>query len=224
MNKHTQTYLDNPAIRRQQEQGLTEVKLARNRAYALIVLLLGVIAAQVAALILLMPLKTVVPALATIDTSSGHVVKVALVSPEELAAQKSVILNELHDYILQRNTLDADDRQRLSDLVRIHSTDAVAREYDIELSPENPSNPYYTLPAGARRFVEISAVNLLNQNTGQVQFKTRTGKPGNNPKTDYFTAIVKFEFTGTPRAVGDRWENPLGFAVTAYRVDQQLSH
>ena len=34
MNKYAHTYLDNPDIRRRQEQGLTEVKLARNRAYA----------------------------------------------------------------------------------------------------------------------------------------------------------------------------------------------
>ncbi len=220
----THTYIDDANIQHRQEQGLMSVKLARNRAYALVVLLLLVIISQAIALTALMPLKTVVPALVTVDTASGHVVKVAVINPEELTAQKSVMLNELHDYVVMRHTLDPDDRQRLSDLVRIHSTQAVASEYDAELAPENPNNPYFSLASGARRFVEVTSVNLLNQNTGQVQFRTRTGRPGAETKIEYYTAIVRFEFTGAPRAIGDRWENPLGFAVTAYRADQQLSH
>lgn len=224
MPSTTYTYIDDANIQHQQDKGLLAVKLARNRAYALIVLLLLVIISQAIALTALMPLKTVVPALATVDTATGHVVKVAVVSPEELSAQKSVILNELHDYVVKRHTLDPADRQNLSDWVRIHSTPSVANEYDAEMAPENPANPYLLLPGGARRFVDVTAVNLLNQNTGQVQFRTRTGQPGTNIEPEFYTAIIRFEFTGTPRAIGDRWENPLGFAVTAYRADQQLSH
>ncbi|MBD4256077.1 type VI secretion protein, partial [Xanthomonas citri pv. citri] len=39
----------------------------------------------------------------------------------------------------------------------------------------------------------------------------------------YYTALVRYTFTFKPLALGDRWENALGYATTAYRKDQELS-
>jgi type IV secretion system protein VirB8 len=134
-----------------------------------------------------------------------------------------VIHNELHQYAIHRNTVDPMDRQRLADRVHLHSSQEVGREYDFEMSADNPGNPYYLVGPNGKRTVEVTGISLLNRETGQVSFKTVTRKSGSEPKTEFWTAIVRFTFTGKPLALNDRWENPLGFAVTAYRRDQELS-
>ncbi|MNR67056.1 VirB8 protein [compost metagenome] len=56
-----------------------------------------------------------------------------------------------------------------------------------------------------------------------MSFQSITEKAGSAPKTEYYTALVQSTFTFKPLAIGDRWENALGFATTAYRKDQELS-
>lgn len=224
MTSRTHTYVGDADTRRQQDQGLEGVKIERNRAYVLIVALVAALVATGLGFAGLAPLKTVVPAIVTVDSSTGHVVKVEVVTPETMTGNEAVIHNELHEYAIHRNSVDPADRQRLADLVHLHSSQEVGKEYDYEMSPENPGNPYYLVGPNGKRTVEVTGISLLNRETGQVSFKTTTRKAGSEPKTEFWTAIVRFTFTGKPLALNDRWENPLGFAVTAYRRDQELSH
>lgn len=223
-NQAHYTYQSDPTTRTRQEAGTNQLRHERNRAYLLIVILLGVIVAQALAILFIMPLKTVVPAIATIDENS-HVTKVQVVNVETMLSNESLISSELHQFITNCNTVDETFRQRLSDLCRLHATPEVARQYDGEYSPENPQNPYYLLGAKGKRSVVITAVNLLDKDKGlgQVTYRTVTEKAGSAPTTEYWTATLRYTFTGLPLSIGDRWENPLGFAVTAYRKDQELS-
>ena len=41
-------------------------------------------------------------------------------------------------------------------------------------------------------------------------------------KEDAWVAIVSFRFVNLPETEQDRLINPLGFQVTAYRIDQEL--
>jgi type IV secretion system protein VirB8 len=99
----------------------------------------------------------------------------------------------------------------------------VARQYDQETSPDNTNNPYYQLGQSGRRYPKITGITPLSKDAYQVAFQLITEKPGASAQTDYYTGLVRFTFTLKPLALGDRWENPLGFAATAYRKDQELS-
>jgi type IV secretion system protein VirB8 len=65
-------------------------------------------------------------------------------------------------------------------------------------------------------------VSFLNKRTAQVRFAstetTRTTK-----KDDGWVAIVSFRFVNLPETEEERFINPVGFQVTAYRVDQELA-
>jgi len=222
MTAGANTYQGDEATKKQQEGGTNTFKLQRNRAYLFIGLLLVAVISQALALAALMPLKTVVPAIATID-ANGHVLKVQIVAPETITAHESVIHNELYEYVVNCNTIDANFRQRFSDLCHLHSTLEVAKQYDEEIAPDNPNNPYYLVGQNGKRNVIVTGISLLNNDTGQVTFKTEIIAPGAEPKTEYWTQILRFRFTGKPLALADRWENPLGFAVTATHKNQELS-
>lgn len=218
------TFKADADVRRQQTSEYLSVKTARNRAYALTGFLALVAACEALALYRLTPLKTVEPVIVTVDSATGHVSKIETADPRQLNANEAVRQTELHDYVLNRNTLDTHNRQLLSDLVRLHSATNVAEAFDQEMSANNPNNPYYKIGEGARRIVDVTRISLLDDKTAQVKYMTHTQRLGRTNDTEYWVATISFMFTAKPLNLRDRWENPLGFVVTAYRNDRELSN
>ncbi|PRP68795.1 type VI secretion protein [Chromobacterium amazonense] len=202
--------------------GSNKVRRERNRAYLFGGLLLLCLAGALVAVTVLSVIHTVIPVIAVLD-NNGHVIKQQVVQKDAIVAEEAIVQSNLHAFVRDCNTFDPAWRQHLSDLCRLRSTPAVAEQYDREIAPDNPQNPYYQLPSGGKRRAQITGFSKLEDNAYQVMFKSLTERPGAEPLVDYFTALVRFNFTAQPMALGDVWENPLGFVVTAYRRDQELS-
>lgn len=202
--------------------GTNKVKQERDRAYLLVAFLVGLLALSILGNAMLANIHTIIPVVSTID-ANGHVVKQQIVSKETISGLDSFVENQINDFIVACNTFDPDWRQRNADLCRLHATETVAKEYDLETAPDNPNNPYYLIGQGARRYPKITAINALGKNAYQIEFQSITEKPGTERKVEYYTALVRNTFTYQPLALGDRWENPLGFAATSYTKKQRLS-
>jgi len=216
------TFKSDPAIQQVLIGGQNKTKQERNRAYLLIGFLLVIIAALVPAVTVLSKIHTVIPAVAILD-ANGHVVKQYVVNAETITGMDSFVESQVHDFITACNTFDPAWRQRNSDLCRLNATEEVAKQYDLETAAENPNNPYYLIGPGGRRYPKITAINSLGKHAYQVDFQSITDKPGGDKKIEYFTALVRNTFTFQPMALGDRWENPFGFAATSYSKNQRLS-
>lgn len=216
------TFLGDPNTRAAQLGGSNKLKQERNRAYLFIGLLLFVVGGMASAITVLASIHTVVPVVSVID-ANGHVVKQQVVSRETITGQESFVQSTVYGFITYCNTFDPAWRQHYADLCRLHSTHEVARQYDAETAAENPNNPYYLIGQGGRRYPKITGITSLGKDAYQVAFQSITEKPGTEPKTEYYSALVRYTFTFKPLPLGDRWENPLGFAATAYRKDQELS-
>ncbi|VVE85383.1 type IV secretion system protein [Pandoraea sputorum] len=202
--------------------GSNKLKQERNRAYLFIGLLLFVVGGMASAITVLASIHTVIPVVSVMD-ANGHVLKQQVVDRETITGQESFVQSQVYDFIMDCNTFDPAWRQRFADLCRLHATPDVARQYDAETAAENPQNPYYLVGQGGRRYPKITGITSLGKDAYQVSFQSITEKAGTEPKTEYYTALVRYTFTFKPLVLGDRWENALGFAATAYRKDQELS-
>jgi type IV secretion system protein VirB8 len=216
------TFRGDPGTQQLQLGGTNKLKQERNRAYLFIALLTAAVIGLAGAVTVLSNVHTVIPVVSVID-ANGHVVKQQVVNMETIAGQESYIQSQVFDFIMACNTFDPDWRQRFADLCRLHSTETVARQYDAENAGDNPNNPYYLIGTSGKRYPKVTGITSLGKDAYQVSFQSITEKPGAAPKIEYFTALVRYTFTYKPLALGDRWENPLGFAATAYRKDQELS-
>ncbi|EHP44165.1 type IV secretion system protein VirB8 [Cupriavidus basilensis OR16] len=216
------TFKGDPATQALQLGGVNKLKLERNRSYLFNALQALCMIGLSAAVWRLAEIHTVIPVVSVVD-ANGHVTKQTVVNKDTITAQDAFVQSEVHAFVTACNTFDPAWRQHYADLCRLHATLAVARQYDTETGPENPDNPYYQLAKGERRYPRITAVTSLAKEAYQVSFQSITDRPGSEPRVEYFTALVHYTFTYKPLALGDRWENPLGFAATAYRKDQELS-
>lgn len=202
--------------------GSNKLKQQRNRSYLWNGLQAVSLIALAATVYRLADVHTVIPVVSVMD-GNGHVVKQQVVNRETITGQESFVQSKVYDFIMYCNTFDLAWRQRFDDLCRLHATQGVARQYEAETDPENQNNPYYLIGQGGRRYPRITGITSLGKDAYQVSFQSITEKAGTEPKTEYYTAMVRYTFTFKPLALGDRWENALGFAATAYRKDQELS-
>lgn len=223
------------AAARTQLAGQNRLRQERNRAYLLIVGLVVCVVGLAIAVAVLARMHTFIPVIAFAD-ANGHVFSQQVADVETLSANEAFVRHQVYQFVQNCNTFDPKWRQHYADLCHVRSSEAVAAQYDRETSPDNPGNPYYQVGEGGRRYVRITALSPLSAksmgaqaaqgaspNTYQVAFQSITERSGGETKTEYFTALVSFAFTLKPMAVGDRWENPLGFVVSDYRKDQELS-
>lgn len=217
------TFKNDPVIQQVQLGGANKVKQERDPAYMFVALLVILLALSIVGNVVLAKVHTVIPVVTSID-ANGHVVKQQVVSKETISGLDSFVESQVHDFITACNTFDPAWRQRNADLCRLHATDAVAKQYDLETAADNPNNPYYLIGQSARRYPKITAINSLGKHAYQVEFQSITEKPGAERKVEYFTALVRNTFSFQPLALGDRWENPLGFAATSYNKNQKLSN
>ncbi|AIY44193.1 hypothetical protein LT85_p014 (plasmid) [Collimonas arenae] len=218
------TFKDDPKTQQTQVGGVNKVKVERNRSNLfgagciIAIVSLGVAVAYLAAN------QKVIPVVSVLD-ANGHVIKQQVVTKETITGLESFVESDINTFITACNTFDPNWRQRNADLCRLHSTVSVAKQYDHETAADNPDNPYYKLQPGARRYPVITAINPLGdkRDAYQVEFKSVTKDKDGVETSEYYTAMIRNIYTFKPLALGDRWENPLGFASTSYSKSQRFS-
>ena len=95
--------------------------------------------------------------------------------------------------------------------------------FNDSVSNSNPQSPVERYKSNTTRTVKISSVSFLDQKkkTAQVRFIT-TESTRNEIREDYWVAILTFRYINAPMDETDRLNNPLGFQVISYRVDQEI--
>ena len=169
---------------------------------------------------LLVPLKTSVPYVMTVDRQTGAIEMATSLADGKLTQNEAVIQAQLAAYVIARETFDATDLAAKYREVQLTSSPGVAATYVAQMQASNDQSPLRTLSPGETVQVTISSVSLTTPGTALVRFLTErrlaAGRAG--PERSYVAAI-SYGFSGRPLRAGDRFVNPLGFQVTRYRRD-----
>ncbi|GGE02917.1 type VI secretion protein [Polymorphobacter glacialis] len=182
----------------------------------------GVAAVLAIALAVLLPLKTTVPYVVTVDRQSGAVQIATTLQEGRLTQNEAVIQAQLAGYVRARETFDETDLRVQYAQVQRLSAPPVARTYVAAMAAANPASPLRTLGRGDTVAVDIKSVSLIAPGTAMVRFDTRrSGLDGGMPGLQSHVAAISFGFANAPLRMEDRFDNPLGFQVTRYRRDTE---
>lgn len=174
------------------------------------------------ALVALAPLKTVVPYTITVDRQTGAIETAQGIRPGALSQDMAVIQAFLAQYVLARETFDVTDLQ--ANYQKIASwTDGAARdEYIQQMQRANPQSPINVNDAQTVVKIMIKNISLLSPTSALVRFDAERNNGASAPANRRaYAAVIAFRFTGEPMRSDDRFLNPLGFQVTAYRRDAE---
>lgn len=192
-------------------------------AYAVAVIgtLVGVMG--VAAVMALSPLKELVPIPMTVDKHTGLVNVASRLGTLSLDDDEYVTQALLFQYARDRETYDAQDqRDRLNGVYGM-TCGRAAQDLAALYAETNPNSPMNIYGRQGRVDVRIRSVTLHGDRQATLRIsKSARAQPGAPVAERSFVVTMGYEFdrTGT-MTLEERWENPTGFCVTNYRLDEE---
>lgn len=191
---------------------------------------IGIVAAgaMAVALAFLTPLKEVKPYIAEVDQVTGQVNIVSAVGDDKikLTYQSLVDASNLANFVVERESYEWNSIQNSLDQVKLRSTPSVYESMR-RFIVESPNSPLVLLAKDKVMKVGITSKPIVDSNkgVGTVRFYKAvtdgTGKPIPGYPITHWQATITFDYEHKLRTDDDYINNPLGFNVTSYRVDQE---
>jgi type IV secretion system protein VirB8 len=176
------------------------------------------------ALVILAPFYKIVPLTFEVDKLTGQAQLVDLTGPMPMTSTEAMDKHWVADYVRTRERfvwtllqLDYDHTMNLSD-------ERVAREYRAEY--EGPNSRDKRLGPGTDERVKILGVTLPPNEPGKavVRFERITRRDGTDINIGIYVASLSYKYEPPALFSKERnvVDNPLGFKVTGFVVDQEL--
>lgn len=188
----------------------------------------GLAIAGVAAVAMLIPLKTVAPYVITVDKATGASEITSPLSDTFGSGDRQITYNEavtkyfLADYVRNREGWIPQARQEFFEgVLAMSSRDEQAR-WTAFYAKDNPKSPQSTFTDLDTVFVAIKSVTFVSSKVAQVRF-TKTLQRGGSVTDTPAIATVTFDTTDTPTTEQQRFKNPLGLEVQTYRADLEVT-
>jgi type IV secretion system protein VirB8 len=174
------------------------------------------------ALMLLMPLKTVVPYTLLVDRNTGFVQALKPLDPDKVAPDTALTQSFLVQYVIARESFDADSLQANYRKVALWSAETARSDYLNFMQVSNPLSPLAAYPRTTLVETQVKSVSPVGRNSALVRFDTiRRDAGGQVQPPRAWVAVIRYRYSGEPMKLEDRFINPLGFQVLRYRKDPE---
>ena len=158
-----------------------------------------------------------------VDRATGAVdVMTALKDERPLTYDEAVTKHFLAQNVRAREGWLAPAASADFEQVAIMSTPAEQQRWAALVDADAPESPQNLYGAQAQVEIEIRAISFINDQVAAVRFHRRVRRPGQMTLSDW-VATVAFGYTRAPMSEADRLRNPLGFQVSSYRADPEVT-
>lgn len=181
------------------------------------------VAAALAAVVALVPLKRVEAFVLRVDNATGAVDLVTSLRDGQASYGEVVDRYFLNKYVLARESYEYETLQTAYDTTALMSSGEVQREYASLF--DGPKARDKVLANRVRIEVKVRSIAPgTTHNTAVVRFATRVAHgDGTSEPEKSLVATIGFRYVGGATHEQDRLVNPLGFQVTSYRVDPEIA-
>ena len=193
---------------------------SRKRAWILAGSAMGLALISQLSLLALLPLKSFAPFVVTVEKSTGFLEVSSSLESSLLSEDEAVTQANLVQYLTLREQYNPAVLEQNYERVMLMSDDRALKDYQSLWSAQNPENPSIVLGKKAAIDVQIKSVALLNENTASVRFIKQQFEH-ERKAVSHWNAIIQFRYSQKPMRMAQRFQNPLGFKVTSYRVNPE---
>lgn len=175
------------------------------------------------ALVILMPLKTVVPYTLMVDRQTGFVQALKPLDAQVVSPDRALTQSFLVQYVIAREGFDYGTVQADYRKVGLWSSGRARADYIAGMQASNPDSLLARLPRTTSIDVAVKSVTPMGGNTAMVRYDTRRRDAGGQTHSaQSWVAVIHYRYSGEPMSVADRFINPLGFQVQRYRRSQEV--
>lgn len=175
-------------------------------------------------LIVLMPLKTVVPYTLLVDKTTGYVQALKPLNPDKVSPDSALTQSFLVQYVIARESYDVDTVRTNYNKVALWSAEIARADYLNLMQVTNPLSPLNLYPRTTVVETDVKSVSPVSANAALVRFDTiRRDANGVAQPPRAWVALIRYRYSGEPMKLEDRFINPLGFQVLRYRKDPETA-
>jgi type IV secretion system protein VirB8 len=198
------------------------LRASRRTAWIVAAAALAVALLEGLALLLLTPLKTVVPYTLLVDRNTGFVQTLEPLDPAKVAADTALTQSFLVQYVIARESFDIDTLQADYRKVGLWSAEQARSGYVAGMQISSPQSPLALYPRTTVVETRVKSVSPVGRNVAMVRFDTvRRDAGGRVEPARPWVAVIRYRYSGEPLRLEDRMINPLGFQVLRYRRDAE---
>ena len=199
-----------------------DLERSNRRAWTVAIIAAIVALLEAMALVFLLPLKTVEPYTLLVDRQTGNVEALAPLNSQVVSADAALTRSFLVQYVIARESFALPSLQEDYRKVSLWSDGKVREVYQRSMNAASPASALSSLPRDAAIRTEVKSVSNLAEGRALVRFQTIRIDQGAAPQPpEHWAAIVNYSFSKAAMSEADRFVNPLGFQVTAYRRDSE---
>lgn len=174
------------------------------------------------AMMLLMPLRTVVPFTLLVDRNSGYVQAMKPLDRDMAMPDAALTRSFLVQYVIARESYDADIVKSNYDKVALWSAETARADYVKLMQLSNPLSPLNLYPRTTVVETQVKTVSRVSRVAALIRFDTiRRDASGVAQPSRSWVAVIRYRYSGEPMKLEDRFVNPLGFQVVRYRKDPE---
>lgn len=183
--------------------------------------LCAITAGLTTALVLLIPLKEVVPYTIEVDRLTGETQVRKPLSDGSFTQKEALTKYWLIKYVKARLGYDRQDIENSYDLVKMMSDKREFSRYDKIFDPSKENSPFQVYGDKNTVVARIKSVSFLDSDTATIRVDL-IETINDRPKPSPWVVTISFQFTLEPRSEEERFENPLGFQATKWRIDEEI--
>ncbi len=173
------------------------------------------------ALMALVPLKTVEPYTIEVDRITGETHVSKPLKEGKLTQSEALTKYWLIKYVRARTGYDRQDIENNYVLVQMMSDKKEFARYAKVFDPKKPDSPYQRYGEKTVVEVDVKSISFLDKNTASIRIDL-TEITNDKPDTTPWVVTASFQFTLEPRTEAERFDNPLGFQATKWRIDEEV--
>lgn len=201
------------------------VEQSNKRAWLIAFVSVGVAILSIVAVLLLTPLKTVEPYVIRVDNTTGMVDILTILDEEQISSIEALDKHFVAQYIKAREGYYYDMLNQDYIFVQLLSTPEIAESYRQIYTGDNARDTRL----GNATQVEVQIISIVlgesagaKTATARINLKT-TNK--NSKAENIVTKVITLTYTYQTAQVDEenRLLNPLGFKVSNYRVDEEVT-
>jgi type IV secretion system protein VirB8 len=200
---------------------------SRRRSYILCIFLLIVAGVQSIALVGLTPLKTVQLEVLVLDKSQGTIQPLQSLAEVQVDIDDVFTKKFITDFMLARENFTFDTAELLYYTAAAFMAPALQTQWGNLWNTDNPESPLNVYKTLGKVRIDINTITLHIKNSGKkdvasVRFR-KTISNGDLNTTRAYIATITYKYSSSPTEEAVRRINPIGFMVTEYQVDDEIS-
>jgi len=199
-----------------------ELATKQRRAGWFVAFIAGTIALMLAmALMFLTPLKSVSPYVIYVNTITGETRVQQSLKKGKLTQSEALTKYWIIKYVRARTSYDRQDLEQKYEMVKMMSDKKEFVRYAKVFDPKRADSPYQTYGEKITLETKVKSISFLDENTASIRLDL-IEHANDKATTTPWVVTMSYQFTLEPRTEEERFENPLGFQGTKWRIDAEV--